>query len=369
MVQPMLEWRPPVNAGDAVPETLVAYPSGAAQRVDALSLASFPKMRTKMLAWRSRPAAGTDRLCVSLFGATKAVAVLGPEGLKSPTAPFVLIADELRCAGWAMGTLHGPHMPDSPKILTLSGSEHRKAYFQCLLSLREWFDQGLPRFPRSQSMAYYALMLNAPSAVYRNAIETGKSAAFYQERLKELRDGKLAYVPFHAVQHSHDHLWVEAGDDPAHDPRIEGIDEVGDDAALDLDVVGNDSDIDDAPAPAAPAADVPPAAADVDGAVGGDGGGLEWPAQVVGCPLRYNFHIGPRGSYERLVITCGKHPDCFKSRNLGPAQCKNLGPREPLAYLAVWGLQAHQYEEDDKAGHNKFRPTVAAMRAWLETNP
>ena len=90
---------------------------------------------------------------------------------------------------------------------------------------------------------------------------------------------------------------------------------------------------------------------------------LEFPNEIEGNALRLDKHA-PRG-YRRLVITCPVHPGCKKHRGLGHNQCKALGPREPMAFLAVWARTADP-DHDSKYRIERAKPSLADMKQWLD---
>ena len=94
-----------------------------------------------------------------------------------------------------------------------------------------------------------------------------------------------------------------------------------------------------------------------------DDGGFAWPAEVDGCPLRFEDALRKHG-YQRLVLRCAWHgPDCSRKRNTGPRQRSLLGQLEPLAYLAAWNAMGQGITKEQHM--RRTQPSLAAQRAWL----
>ena len=101
-------------------------------------------------------------------------------------------------------------------------------------------------------------------------------------------------------------------------------------------------------------------------------------AVIEGQPVVLDTHgvEGLSGHYKRYFVQCTHsfttHPSakgqehCCKSRNIGPRQTKNFGAKEPLAYVGAWLVAADQF--DSRAAHVAFCPSVAMVRAYIETN-
>ena len=91
-----------------------------------------------------------------------------------------------------------------------------------------------------------------------------------------------------------------------------------------------------------------------------------FPLHIGPCRVRLECHRG-RTRYDRLSITCAFHYSCEKKRGLGEAQTSHFGPREPLAFLAVWASVGGQYGSRE-AHVRDARPTKAQIEQWLQDN-
>lgn len=98
-----------------------------------------------------------------------------------------------------MGRAHGPLTPASPLRLGKNISKGKRAYFGCLLFVREWFDQGLRELPRSAPITFFQLMLAARSPVERNSIPLGLRSPYYQRAIEQLNRGDSQLV-FNSIE-------------------------------------------------------------------------------------------------------------------------------------------------------------------------
>ena len=60
------------------------------------------------------------------------------------------------------------------------------------------------------------------------------------------------------------------------------------------------------------------------------------PFFLEGQRVSEEFYAGAKQSYHRIRVTCIRHKNCGRGRNIGELQCRNFGPLEPYAYLGVW---------------------------------
>ena len=60
---------------------------------------------------------------------------------------------------------------------------------------------------------------------------------------------------------------------------------------------------------------------------------MMWPEVIDGMPVKAGKHSAGYGV--RLIVACQHHPDCWNKRQV--YMTANLGAKEPIAFLAVWG--------------------------------
>ena len=87
-----------------------------------------------------------------------------------------------------------------------------------------------------------------------------------------------------------------------------------------------------------------------------------WPEFIEGARCR----VEQRPEYTRLIARCTHHRDSARRRNVGADQIATLGPREPVAFLAVWLLSGANCTREE---HPRVKPDMAEQRARLEANP
>ena len=127
--------------------------------------------------------------CTQLSSPRRLAFDLSLDDALSADAPLFSVCLLLRRNGWSSSLTTADHTPaDQTRHLTSSRMRSRKAYYQCLLLLDNWFAAGLRLLPRFGLVSYYRLMLAAPDAC-RNAIPPGLSASCYEAELRLLSSG------------------------------------------------------------------------------------------------------------------------------------------------------------------------------------
>jgi len=281
---------------------------GGVVHVDALSLGTWHELRYKLHVWERQRSDASG--CMSLVSPKQVAPQLPPSGLLDLKAPTILVLEGLKAQGWLTGTARGARTAnDAQKVVSLTSAYTRKCYYQCVLLLDTWWQQGLQSIPRTQTQAFYSRMLHSPSAAYRNAINSRLKAGDYNAMYDALVAGGQGNLPARHVQELAN---PQPGDDfgVADDPapaapgtgpntleEADGANVVGGDLH-DMDAIGGD-DIAVRPPPGAPP-QVPGPVVPLQLP-----GAIVWPQEVDGRPLRYENYAHGRRRYHRLIIACG----------------------------------------------------------------
>lgn len=373
-------------SGEPTAEQVDVYALEDASIKEMAALAPWPILRHDLRRWQARV---SDTFgCVELHSACPATPTMP---LTDRQCPELLCLEELRRLGWNKGKRHGAsHIPEQDpvglKFEYAAGSSH-KFYLQCLLSLAELAGRGLTALHVGQLQSYYLSVLAAPDV---SVVLPGRPRKEYLQFLESVEAGEPCFPT----------VGDAAGDVPLPAPAVEAVAPAPLPQALALDGradgAGSDAEddivADDANAPAVLLQQQP------DGpAIPNDAGSSsssssssstassqgsessssdivadvaaesEFPTVVEGCPLLIDEYAPQHGSaYRRLYLVCNKHERCKKYRNAGPRQTAELGPYEPVAFLACWYRAGHAGQTAKE--HINTVPSKPAMRQWLSDN-
>ena len=280
--------------------------------------------------------------------------------LEASSTPAVIIARALTNKGWTTGQAAALHTATSKTVMDIGGPE-RKSYWQCLLELPRLLERGVEGVRSGQHPSYYTALrtTRSPSLVlpdmkvaYYTAIVQGASPV----------DASLGCAPSnigsgHAEDgDDEDIIWVSAsaGSSRHGQERAGTHGQERSSTATPPGNIAEDSE-DDLMYTSAPTGHVPHVA-------------------LTGIPeitLLQDEHLKPGqvGHYRRVAVMCplcdSKHKrdnPCKKYRNVGAKQTE-LGPQEPVAYLAVWAANAGRFTT--AAQHIAFRPSPADVKAYM----
>ena len=82
--------------------------------------------------------------------------------------------------------------------------------------------------------------------------------------------------------------------------------------------------------------------------------------------LDVNGRPGEPGFYQRYCVQCcvASHGAlCGKRRNIGSAQTRHFGDKEPLAYLGAWLASGASFPDRDS--HILFKPRQMEVEAYM----
>ena len=280
--------------------------------------------------------------------------------LEASSTPAVIIARALTNKGWTTGQAPALHTATSKTVMDIGGPE-RKSYWQCLLELPRLLERGVEGVRSGQHPSYYTALrtTRSPSLVlpdmkvaYYTAIVQGASPV----------DASLGCAPSnigsgHAEDgDDEDIIWVSAsaGSSRHGQERAGTHGQERSSTATPPGNIAEDSE-DDLMYTSVPTGHVQHVA-------------------LTGIPeitLLQDEHLKPgqAGHYRRVAVMCplcdSKHKrdnPCKKYRNVGAKQTE-LGPQEPVAYLAVWAANAGRFTT--AAQHIAFRPSPADVKAYM----
>ena len=274
----------------------------------------------------------------------------------------MVLIKALIARGWTFGKAVASHTLETPRVASDIDLVERKPYLQCLLFLSDMFDKGMTGLSSTQAPKYYSAVLKAASP---GDVAVGHDQKYYEAILKgqsqpmaDLDNGQSDVV----VMQGRRSAMPQSGDEQ---PDME-FDAEPWQAVSAMPLRGSVHAIADHEHPAA------------DSIIGqGQRHRHELDQllhSVPGLTFRLDEHLEPNqpGHYRRYVVRCPlagcrhKMEDlgrtCKKTRNIGPSQT-SLGPKEPLAYLAVWANHAEQHKSADE--HIKWRPSSAQVREYM----
>ena len=335
---------------------------------DALKLAPWFKLRTRLLRWRAQ-ASDADG-CLEVLDPEPARRCLDGIALTAPACPLLVVMEQLYAMGWNWGNKRGPHrLEDDVKVLNISkGYSGRKAYFQAVLALPQLFDAGVVEVVRTGSNGYYRLLLTSDKP---QEVVPGLPAERYQERLENIAeeggvqvDVVLEAAPlelFPALQQPVEPIPIQDEEGIVVQPTedVEVLD-VSPDVLRDLLIDADEGGV--VAAELGRACDVLAPEEMVVVVAPGDQVN-EFPTHVEGVRIARETRVGV---YDRLIVKCPRveHGQCSRRRNCGAMQCRNFGKLEPVAFLALWLRQAQHIATKEE--HMMYIPTVQDMHRWLE---
>ena len=291
--------------------------------------------------------------------------------------PVFFIVKKLGDDGWTMGVPPKDHGLNTPKIIGSPDTiMSKKAYLKCLILLRSLLGKGLQTLRSGQPQGYYKALLFSSTPAN---VELGRDAKYYKALLnsqlvaevldqsdQEESDADVMQAPSvpaistlspfaRAVQNPVPHNSVVSvpsqatGSKASNNLQGDGEPQLkARPIAGTLDAAGNmvdsDSDtVDIVPNIAPPLSLKYKLRFDA----GSHKGGTAYNRLRIECPLSCCAHFD-------VGKTCGKY------RNLGIAQTRNFGPREPEAFLIAWAESASQFQT--RAAHLNHEPSLNDIR-------
>ena len=326
---------------------------------DLLKLAPFTALRVQLSQWKAQ--VSDLEGCIALTDRAAVECALAPtdEG-----CPELLVLEAVKAAGWVPGKRTCPHWSPleseaEKKILVVEPGRNGTLYYQCLLAKAELRGRGLRELHCKELKMYYQCILKAPNPA---VVRPGQQNIQYQQFLAFLDSGS-SDIAFPAVAQGPLALPAAQGATALPAPPLASMtdggiieDELFEPPADD----GSDSDRSSSSRSTSTSSEEEGIIEDAEAVP-------DYPGKLEGCSLHYDVFDG-RGNagYKRLRLICTLHQGCGKYRSVGSKQTAALGPREPLAYLAVWfrmGTPGMSKKE-----HIKQRPSPAAMQEWLNAS-
>lgn len=356
LIQPLAQF------GDGAEDNLMVYYTAEAQRQDVMSLAPWLVLKRDLVRWQAAPCEVAGCLRLQSPAAAKP-----PMGLHDSACPTICLLYELRVRGWKPAKTPLTHRPaDADKKYSALRPMRNKPYFQCLLNWGSIWECGQLSLPSTEPQDFYRLILRG------KAVDPGHSSRHYKRALNPQAAGAEAQS---------DALVLAAQPDipvPIDDIILE--DHAGllalpaPSAALPAPAPREGSSNAEAQASCSSSSsstcseDVGREQPD-DVIVDDSGNGFDYAAvkSLDGASLlvedRRAEPLLGRAGYLRCVLRCEHHANCFKKRNAGENQTKELGPRQPLAFLAIWHKRGASLAT--KAEHAAVTPSLREQRAWL----
>jgi hypothetical protein len=291
--------------------------------------------------------------------------------------PLYFIVKKLKADGWTIGVPPKEHGLHTDKIIGSSNTiMQKKAYLRCLISLGSLLDKGLQTLHSGQPQGYYKALLSSstPAIVqlgmdvkyYKALFNSQPVAMVMDESSQEHSDAEVMQAPS-VLAISTLSPFERALQNPLPENSLVSVplratgskarkNSQGDgepqlktrSIAGTLDASGNVADSDSDTVDIAPYI-APPLSLKYKLRLdaGCHKGGTAYNRLRIECPLSCCAHFD-------VGNTCGKY------RNLGTAQTRNFGPREPEAFLIAWAESASRFQS--RAAHLNHEPSLNDIR-------
>ncbi len=289
---------------------------------------------------------------------------------------MVYIMKRLYAQRWKPGTAPKQHTTESERQFGSGNSiVAKRSYAQCLVAIETLREKGLQSLPSGQSQGYYKALLASECP---GGVPTDEKASYYTDLLQKASGEMVdtAEIGADAASDSDTDNSVIFGPTRGHSrtsgnckakpARTAGAHRAGHAGhAATPTVAGHAVDVDGDVAPPTVATSGQDAE-DIVSPV------AHWTPMSDQYDIVRETHLSPGedGHYVRLRIRCSlfrcrhAHPKgCTKSRNVSLHHCRNLGEREPEAYLIAWAAAADRFGSRDL--HMQHKPAKDDLRAVL----